>query len=707
MEKIWIWGDSIPYNIPGKKKADVMVLRRTPKGVTKLNWIIDIFGGRIAKDAGGLDTFSYMDEIAAGKMSEYFDDVPNLVPFLADGADTAVIVAPGGGFCNQSREGEGYDIARFLNGRGISAFVLEYRMDPYEAPVYYLDMQRAIRYVRHHAASYGLDPGKIGAMGFSAGGYVAGASAILLKDDPVACEGYQPDEVDAENGMADFLGMIYPAAAFDHNPNMMWVFDRQAFSDPAKREDLLKRYSLTEHITKDCPPQFLVYGTKDPLKDIAVYDRKLKEIGADHRSYVLEGASHGFALEHPQYNHWGDAFADWIFEVTGAAKAPEEELVTAFAMAPFPVMPVSQRANNNSQLRVPLNLRGKGIVLKFTNQYGQGVGIIDHAAVAVTKKDGVDIEPIFMDVTVKGRRTISIPAGEEVLSDPVALNIAPGTEIAVNVYCRKKASTVCGVGYLTRSAKAGGKDLALMDFEKKPYSASFERLFNQAPIQNVDYLKSVEVIPADPQERPAVISCFGDSITAQSRWTDPLMRMLYQRFPGKVSVLNYGICGNRLLSDAKENMAMFGPAGLKRVDWDTLRDHGVTHMIMALGGNDIGMGEAKEDGSFSPTAEEYRRGCEELLRMAHERDIKVYALSIYPARWDKKDPGLRNSIRLEYLDVQKEVFDGFIDIEDALKEGECGYKPGYGYDDNCHLREPGGKAVADVVFRFLCDTLMP
>lgn len=100
-------------------------------------------------------------------------------------------------------------MARFLNENGISAFVLEYRLNPYKAPVCYLDMQRAIRYVRHHAVEYGISSKQIGAMGFSAGGYVTGASYILLGNAPVEYKGYKPDEVDEEDGRADFLGMIF------------------------------------------------------------------------------------------------------------------------------------------------------------------------------------------------------------------------------------------------------------------------------------------------------------------------------------------------------------------------------------------------------------------------------------------------------------------------------------------------------------------
>ena len=312
MDKIRIWGEKIPYNEPKKRKIDCMLVKRRPKLAAGLGWGMDVFGTHIARDAARLDTFTWIDEIQSGKMSPYFADVPTLLPYLADGADTAVIIAPGGGFCNQSREKEGYEIAEFLNRNGISAFVLEYRLNPYEAPVCYLDMQRAIRYVRHHAGDFGLRPDRIGAMGFSAGGYVAGASAILLEDTPPVWRDYVPDPVDAESGKADFLGLIYPVTAFDRNPNMLCLLAGDEYFDDGKRPALQRKFSLTENLTPDCPPQFLCYGTKDPLKDIPVYAARLDEINPRHETLVLDGANHGFALRAKKYAYWGSAFVRWI-----------------------------------------------------------------------------------------------------------------------------------------------------------------------------------------------------------------------------------------------------------------------------------------------------------------------------------------------------------------------------------------------------------
>lgn len=336
MEKIRIWGDVIPYNT-GKIKKDDMVIRKVPKPVAMITWFKDIFGKQIAKDRSGLDTFTWLDEIQAGKVSERYDDVPTLVPYLVK-SDTAVIIAPGGGFCNQSREAEGYRIAEYLNNRGITAFVLEYRMNPYQAPVCYLDMQRAIRYVRYHAEEYGLKKDRIGAMGFSAGGYVTGASAILLGNksveevieeyqpygaggysadetdgnQPIPAGGYQPDEVDQEDGRANFLGMIYPVVHFEGNPNMLAILAGKDFYDGTKRRELMHRYSLIDQLTADTVPQFLCFGDKDMITGHKAYGERLQSLQPASRVLEFYGAGHGFSLQMKQYAHWADEFVKWV-----------------------------------------------------------------------------------------------------------------------------------------------------------------------------------------------------------------------------------------------------------------------------------------------------------------------------------------------------------------------------------------------------------
>lgn len=311
MEQVKIWGESIPYNHVGTK-SDRLQLNKLPGFMSVLPWFSAVFGKSHIKSPSAYDNYTYKMWIKKGNESLIFDDKPTITPFLADKSDTAVIIAPGGGFCSKSYQSEGEKIAAFLNARGISAFVLNYRLFPYLAPVCYLDMQRAIRYVRYHAKEYSIDPDKIGCMGFSAGGYVAGASAVLLKNTPVTAPGYTPDAVDQVNALPSFVGLIYPVTGFDKNPSMLYTLIGKDYFDEVKRKDAQKKYSLSTNLTVDSIPQFLCYGTKDMLQDMKDYDARLDEYQIKHRTLILEGAGHGFALNKPKFNYWGDEYVKWI-----------------------------------------------------------------------------------------------------------------------------------------------------------------------------------------------------------------------------------------------------------------------------------------------------------------------------------------------------------------------------------------------------------
>lgn len=315
MEPVKIWGDQIPYNEPNVKKKKRMQVKPLPMLASMPKFLLHVFGTKLAADSSALDTYAYRKEVGKGTVNKYMDDVPTLTPYIAEGSDTAVIIAPGGAFCYLERTTEGSKIAGQLNERGISAFVLEYRLNPYEAPACYLDMQRAVRYVRSHAGEYGLDPDKIGTLGFSAGGYVAGAANILLGDAPVDVPGYRPDEVDAASGTPAFTGMCYPVFSFDYNPNMLAVLAGDAFFDEEERPSLQEVYSLPKHAPDACAPIFFAYGDKDFLKGQEDFTKALKTQSMPHKTLLLKGAGHGFSTRE-KYSYWLDEFLKFIEEGT-------------------------------------------------------------------------------------------------------------------------------------------------------------------------------------------------------------------------------------------------------------------------------------------------------------------------------------------------------------------------------------------------------
>lgn len=370
--------------------------------------------------------------------------------------------------------------------------------------------------------------------------------------------------------------------------------------------------------------------------------------------------------------------------------------ITLFSLSPaagntiFP-----DKGNVTTALRFTANISADTLFLRFSNRYGKEEGLVGHTAAAVVRPGEA---PEFREVTVGGRREIRIPAGGAIASDAVELRVKPGDEILVQVWCPQPPQTVCGDGCNTRLLQGEG-DLCGTEAEIEPYSRDYIERTSQIPIQYVGYLCAVDAIG----EAVPALTCLGDSITAQSLWVGPLTDRLFKALPGRVLVRNQGICGNRLVFDPPERCMFFGESGVKRLEPDILADLGTTHLIMALGGNDIGLSYPSPffgDLGGLPTDEQFREACTDVVSRLHARGIRAYALSIYPGKWCRSDPKGAEAIRIRFNSILKDCFDGYIDVESALSEG-YGYRPGYGLPDGIHLADAGGEAVADAVFAWL------
>ena len=130
-------------------------------------------------------------EAVAGEGADGEAPLLHLFPLEGKGtASPAVIVCPGGGYSGLAMDYEGVDVARWLNSHGIAAFVLEYRVAPHRHPVPLHDAQRALRMVRAQAEAWGVDPARLGILGFSAGARCMGMvmrssqSAVRLEVSP-------------------------------------------------------------------------------------------------------------------------------------------------------------------------------------------------------------------------------------------------------------------------------------------------------------------------------------------------------------------------------------------------------------------------------------------------------------------------------------------------------------------------------------------
>ena len=241
---------------------------------------------------------------APGALGSKDIDVPRLFVFPAPDvrretekerkARTAVIVMPGGSYRTLTMEKEGAAVARWLNARGVDAFVLQYRLGPrYHFPAPMLDGARAVRYLRSHAAELDLDPGRIGVWGFSAGGHLSGYLATV--NDPG--DPRSPDPVQRVSDRPDFAILCYARLSMDASIPRPTNLDGLLGEHPSQQ--IIDQISIERHVTRSTSPSFIFSTTADErvnsLTATAYYDA-LKRDGVPAELHIFERGPHGVGL---------------------------------------------------------------------------------------------------------------------------------------------------------------------------------------------------------------------------------------------------------------------------------------------------------------------------------------------------------------------------------------------------------------------------
>lgn len=241
-------------------------------------------------------------------------DIPTITPYLAPketATGASIIVFPGGGYSHLSEIKEGSDVAKWLNSLGISAFVLKYRLGmKYHQPNQLLDAARAVRTVRSRAKEWGLDAGRIGILGFSAGGHLAanlGTRFDAGKRDAA-------DAVDRVSSRPDLMILLYPVITmgeYTHQGSKINLLGK----DPAP--DLVRQYSNELNVTKETPPTFIAHSVADPgvpVENSLLLVDALRKAKVPFELHLYEQGPHGFGLAPtmPILASWTGRCADWL-----------------------------------------------------------------------------------------------------------------------------------------------------------------------------------------------------------------------------------------------------------------------------------------------------------------------------------------------------------------------------------------------------------
>ncbi len=351
---------------------------------------------------------------------------------------------------------------------------------------------------------------------------------------------------------------------------------------------------------------------------------------------------------------------------------------------------------NNQTLRqvVHASLGGNRVRVVLSNVFGTAPLTIGAASQALRQRGAELVTATSRPLTFSTRSSTTIPAGAIIVSDPVSLTVPAMADLAIDLFLPGNTETwpspltMHNTGLQTNYLSPTGNHAG----------ASFTPA---ATMTSWFLLARVEVLA--PAASAAIVT-LGDSITdgtrsttdTNNRWPDELARRLQaQASTRRLSVLNVGIGGNRLLTEGQSN---FGINALARFDRDVLAQPGVTHVIVLEGINDIGMGGRSPQ---APTADDLIAAHRQLVERAHTKGLKIFGATLLPyegAAYFTPDGEAKRQAVNGWLRTSK-VYDGVIDFDAAVRDPKQPTKLLAAYDsgDALHPSDAGYKAMAAAV----------
>lgn len=324
---------------------------------------------------------------------------------------------------------------------------------------------------------------------------------------------------------------------------------------------------------------------------------------------------------------------------------------------------------------VRISIGGDQLRVRFSNRFGEVPLVIDAASIGIQDVGAKVVPGSLRELTFGGAPSVAVAAGARVWSDPIQLPVPDEADLAVSLYIAENntgGSSKHTLAWQT-SYIAGG------DFtgdEVMPVEETTQSWF---------WLTGVDV---QAHRNTFAVATVGDSITegcclpefvdANVRYPDHLARLLVDRYRGepRAAVLNAGISGNRILSSGGI-LPRLGPNVQSRLDLDVLTQSGVTHVIMLIGVNDLGLGEADFGGGFvlGPVveAEEVIASYKQVIERIKTAGMKVLVGTILPFKgfalpgyWSEENEEKRQTINAWIR--TSELHDGFVDFDQALRD---------------------------------------
>jgi acetyl esterase/lipase len=277
--------------------------------------VIDLWNGKVPGAIANAN-FKQIVDSADNWTKMRFVTNPSLdmYPAPAEKANgTTVIICPGGGYWGLAIGHEGAQVAKWLNGLGITAFVLKYRLPDDSimenksiGPMQ--DGQQALRIVRRHAKEWGINPDKIGIMGFSAGGHLASTLSTHFNEKV-----YEPS--DSTSARPDFSLLIYPVISMDSSITHWGSRENLLGKNPSP--ELVKHFSNELQVSSETPPAFLVQSIDDnvvPIQNSIDYALSMHKFNIPCELHVYQSGGHGYGLGRSANTEstWPEACRKWL-----------------------------------------------------------------------------------------------------------------------------------------------------------------------------------------------------------------------------------------------------------------------------------------------------------------------------------------------------------------------------------------------------------
>jgi len=339
---------------------------------------------------------------------------------------------------------------------------------------------------------------------------------------------------------------------------------------------------------------------------------------------------------------------------------------------------------------VHVSLGGSRVRVVFTNEFGTEPLTIGAAHMAL-RASGSEIQlPTANALTFNGQPSVTIPPGALALSDPASFNLPALTDVAISIFIPKQQiaqitqhSLGMQTNYVVDGNHVGDKTL---DAPKEFVAWRF--------VKGIDVMASAA---------SGAVVTLGDSITdgarstpdTNGRWPNVLAtRLQANKKTAKISVLNAGISGNRLLKEVT------GPSALARFDRDVLALSGVRYLIVLEGINDIGRTAQPVLPGDPTTTTEILFALQQIIDRAHAHGIKVFGATLTPyqgAKYDSPEGETMRTAENEFIRSGK--FDGVIDFDKATQDpaNPKQFLPVNESGDHLHPANPGYKVMGDSI----------